>query len=98
LPGWGQIYRGRQKRGHFFLGAALALAATYVMAEQIHRGTASEGLASETRYEFRSPNTGSARGRTASLALVGLAAVWAANVLDHVLIGSSGVAVALPIP
>ena len=94
LPGWGQIYRGQQKRGHVFLGSAFVFAATYVVAEQTHRRS-SPGQVSETRYALGDSET--SRGRIAKLALAGLAGVWAANVLDHVFIGSSQVAFTFPI-
>ena len=112
FPGWGQIYRGRKKRGYGFMSTTAALAAIWFVADRSYR-SANNGY-QNTRLDDlilteRTATGGNSdqftdkfkraesRASRANLALGVLAAVWVSGVFDHLVVGPAHVSFSVPI-
>ena len=111
LPGWGQVYRGRKKRGYGFMGASAVLAAAWLVTDisyrsayHTYRGTRLSELqlgqpiaGTDSDAFTRNFERVESRAGRANLVLGLLAAVWLSSVLDHLVIGPAQVSLSVPI-
>ena len=112
LPGWGQSYRGRKRRGRFLLGSAGILAAVWVVADRSYK-SALTTYRRTSEIDLSLPSrTGSAddpnpfqerfeaaesRASTARTVGMAFAAVWAYSVLENLVLQPGRVALTIPI-
>ena len=111
LPGWGQLYRGHEKRGYVFMGTSAVLAAAWLVTDisyrsayNTYRGTRLNDLQlgqpiAGTDSDVFTQNFERVQSRAgrANLMLGLLAAIWLSNVLDHLVIGPAQVSLSVPI-
>lgn len=111
LPGWGQLYRGRKKRGYGFMGVSAALAAAWLATDisyrssyNTYRGTRLGDLqlgqpiaGTDSDVFTQNFERVESRAGRANLMLGLLAAVWLSNVLDHLVIGPVQVSLSVQI-
>ena len=112
FPGWGQMYRGRKKRGYGFMGASAVLATVWFVADRAYsnayneyRNTRLDDLRLDQRGDAPASTDqftekfvrAKSRADRANLTLGLLAAVWLSGVFDHLIVGPAQVSISIPI-
>ncbi len=112
FPGWGQIYRGRKKRGYGFMGTAAALTAVWFVTDRSYRSAYDKyqnTRLDDLMLDQRTADVGASdqfsenfkraesRASRANLALGVLAVVWLSGILDHLVVGPAHVSFSVPI-